>query len=251
MGPKFRNLPETENTIKHMNLRHVHSVSQSYIGNTALLYTSKQGWGAQSRTPARTGWAPAPAPLTALGPGGAAEPGKGHFRVVLPAPRGRRERRSAGGSRHGAPVPRDPASGWFCQKQLPKNQKTYGNAPPETPKKKPQTLTLRLMLPLNKSAYIFHINTVKKSTAPNPRLLTKRKFSIYNRAAVSSLRRGGSAGRGSLCAYGFEISAVAAPRAPRVTERDQRAVLLGRRLWGRGWTRVSAAPGQGLYGHRR
>lgn len=43
-----------------------------------------------------------------------------------------------------------------------------GDSPP-SPLKKKKTLTLRLMLPLNKSAYTFHINTVKKSTSLHPR----------------------------------------------------------------------------------
>lgn len=59
-----------------------------------------------------------------------------------------------------------------------KKTQTHENAPPN-PLQNPN-LTLRLMLPLNKPAYIFHRNTVKKERiAPNPRLLTRNKrFSI-------------------------------------------------------------------------
>lgn len=48
-GRNFAIYLRRKTPIKHMNLRHVNIVSQSYIGNTALRYTSKQIWAAQGQ----------------------------------------------------------------------------------------------------------------------------------------------------------------------------------------------------------
>lgn len=48
-GRNFAIYLRRKTPIKHMNLRHVNIVSQSYIGNTALRYTSKQVWAAQGQ----------------------------------------------------------------------------------------------------------------------------------------------------------------------------------------------------------
>lgn len=160
-GRNFAIYLRRKTPIKHMNLRHVNIVSQSYIGNTALRYTSKQIWAAQGQD-ARPVPPPPPghgAPGSNLaashhdGFGNGAEgsekscaqqkllgENKGCFSFTTFCS-WRRERWNTAGERAWLAVPRsqrNPTLQWFCQKPAIKKQRQKW-PPPQPPKKNPQT----------------------------------------------------------------------------------------------------------------
>lgn len=145
-GRNFAIYLRRKTPIKHMNLRHVNIVSQSYIGNTALRYTSKQIWAAQGQDarPAPPGHG-APAPtrllLTTMGFGNGAEgSGESCARQKLLGVQGCSARFcSCGGHRRNAAgerLPRRPAPKGIplcngsAQRQQLKNKRTEMAHPP-------------------------------------------------------------------------------------------------------------------------